>query len=77
MYGSDEPAHYTSGLTELPLPGGLVAYGKTGARYGSAAGIGGLRDLSRFVVYSVNSTDAKAQGQNERGLGIALASFAK
>ncbi|NUP68284.1 MAG: beta-lactamase family protein [Nonomuraea sp.] len=77
MYGSDEPAHYTSGLTELVLPGGIVAYGKTGARYGSAAGIGAVRDLSRVVVYSLNSTDAKAQGQNERGLGIALASFAK
>lgn len=77
MFGSDEPAHYTSGLTELVLPGGIVAYGKTGARYGSSAGIGATRDLSRVVVYSINSTDAKAQGQNERGLGVALAAFAK
>ncbi|MFI7105828.1 serine hydrolase domain-containing protein [Nonomuraea sp. NPDC050227] len=78
MYGTDdEPAHYTSGLTELVLPGGIVAYGKTGARYGSSTGIGATQDLSRVVVYSLNSTDAKAQGQNERGLGIALAAFAE
>ncbi|MEU1724279.1 serine hydrolase domain-containing protein [Nonomuraea sp. NPDC005692] len=78
MFGTDdEPAHYTSGLTELTLPGGIVAYGKTGARYGSSTGIGATQDLSRVVVYSLNSTDAKAQGQNERGLGIALAAFAE
>ncbi|YCK33676.1 serine hydrolase domain-containing protein [Actinomadura sp. ATCC 39365] len=78
MFGTDdEPAHYTSGLTELRLPGGIVAYGKTGARYGSSTGIGATQDLSRVVVYSLNSTDAKAQGQNERGLGIALAAFAE
>ncbi|MFI6924898.1 serine hydrolase domain-containing protein [Nonomuraea spiralis] len=77
MYGGSEPAHYTSGLTELVLPGGIVAYGKTGARYGSSTGIGATRDLSRVVVYSINSTDAKAQGQNERALGVALAAFAK
>ncbi|MCK2218482.1 beta-lactamase family protein [Actinomadura sp. ATCC 31491] len=75
-YGTGEDAHYTSGLTELRLPGGILAYGKTGARYGSSTGIGATRDLSRVVVYSVNSTDAKAQGQNQRGLGIALAAFA-
>ncbi|MEV4391180.1 serine hydrolase domain-containing protein [Nonomuraea sp. NPDC049607] len=78
MFGTDdEPAHYTSGLTELVLPGGIVAYGKTGARYGSSTGIGATRDLSRVVIYSINSTDAKAQGQNERGIGVALAAFAK
>ncbi|MFF0307030.1 serine hydrolase domain-containing protein [Streptosporangium sp. NPDC004379] len=76
MYGTGEPAVYTSGLTELKLPGGITAYAKTGARYGSAAGVGATRDLSRTVVYSINSTDAKAAGQNERGLGIALAAFA-
>ncbi|WP_157530688.1 serine hydrolase domain-containing protein [Microtetraspora niveoalba] len=77
MYGSDEPAHYTSGLTRIELPGGIVAFGKTGARYGSAAGVGATRDLSRTVVYSINSTDAKASGQNQRGLGIAAAAFAE
>ncbi|MEU9831667.1 serine hydrolase domain-containing protein [Streptosporangium sp. NPDC048047] len=76
MYGDDHPAVYTSGLTRLEMPGGIIAYGKTGARYGSAAGVGATRDLSRTVAYSINSTDAKAAGQNERGLGIALAAFA-
>jgi D-alanyl-D-alanine carboxypeptidase len=60
----------------LVLPGGIVAYGKTGARHGYAAGVGATRDLSRTVVYSVNSTDAKASGQSQRTLGIALAAFA-
>ncbi|GAA3143009.1 hypothetical protein GCM10010466_37480 [Planomonospora alba] len=72
----NRPATYTSGMSKMVLPGGLVAYGKTGARYGYSAGAGATRDLSRVVVYSVNSTDAKAAGQNQRGLGIALASFA-
>jgi D-alanyl-D-alanine carboxypeptidase len=76
-YGSGDPAMHTSGLSRLELPGGIVAYGKTGARYGSAAGIGATRDLSRTVVYAVNSTDAKAVGQNQRSMGIALAAFAK
>ncbi|MBN6050895.1 beta-lactamase family protein, partial [Nonomuraea sp. RK-328] len=77
LYGTDKPAVYTSGLSRIELPGGIVAYGKTGARYGSAAGLGATRDLSRTLAYSVNATDAKAQGQNERTLRIALAAFAK
>ncbi|GGP15241.1 beta-lactamase family protein [Nonomuraea glycinis] len=76
-YGTGDPATYTSGLSRLELPGGIVAYGKTGSRYGSAAGIGATRDLSRTVVYAVNSTDAKAAGRNQRGMGIALAAFAR
>ncbi|SDG29762.1 D-alanyl-D-alanine carboxypeptidase [Sinosporangium album] len=71
----NQPAIYTSGLSRMVLPGGIVAYGKTGARYGYAAGVGATRDLSRTLVYSVNSTDAKASGQNQRTLGIALAAF--
>jgi D-alanyl-D-alanine carboxypeptidase len=71
----NQPAIYTSGMTRLVLPGGIVAYGKTGARYGYAAGVGATRDLSRTLVYSVNSTDAKAPGQTQRTLRIALAAF--
>ncbi|GAA3567348.1 serine hydrolase domain-containing protein [Nonomuraea rosea] len=71
----NQPAVYTSGMTKLVLPGGIVAYGKTGARHGYAAGVGATRDLSRTLVYSVNSTDAKASGQNQRTLSIALAAF--
>ncbi|MGV9376813.1 serine hydrolase domain-containing protein [Nonomuraea sp. NPDC003707] len=73
----NQPAVYTSGMTRLVLPGGIVAYGKTGARYGYAAGVGATRDLSRVLVYSVNSTDAKASGQNDRTLRIALAAFSR
>ncbi|GII79509.1 peptidase [Sphaerisporangium rufum] len=69
------PAVYTSGMARMELPNGVVVYGKTGARYGYAAGVGATRDLSRTLVYSVNSTDAKASGQNERTLRIALAAF--
>ncbi|NRQ35709.1 beta-lactamase family protein [Nonomuraea sp. NN258] len=77
QHGTGDPATYTSGMSRLVLPGGIVAYGKTGARYGSAAGVGATRDLARTVVYSINSTDAKAAGQNQRGLAVALAAFAK
>lgn len=52
-YGSDKPATYTSGMSEMVLPGGVVGYGKTGARYGFAAGVGATRDLSRTLVYTV------------------------
>ncbi|GAA2213901.1 serine hydrolase domain-containing protein [Nonomuraea monospora] len=69
------PATYTSGMTRMVLPGGIVAYGKTGARYGYANGVGATRDLSRTLVYSVNSTGAKDSGQNQRTLGVVLASF--
>ncbi|MGI5286064.1 hypothetical protein ACQEVF_22385 [Nonomuraea polychroma] len=34
-------------MTRLVLPGGIVAYGKTGAHYGCATGVGATRDLSR------------------------------
>ncbi|MFI7126311.1 hypothetical protein ACIBQ1_11505 [Nonomuraea sp. NPDC050153] len=34
----NRPAVCASGMTRLVLPGGIVAYGKTGARYGYSAG---------------------------------------
>ncbi|GAA0925168.1 serine hydrolase domain-containing protein [Nonomuraea longicatena] len=77
QFGGDKDAAYTSGLTELVLPGGIVAYGKSGAQYGSAAGIGATRDLRRTLTYVVNSTDAKAEGQNQRTLGVIMATFGK
>ncbi|MEV7208527.1 MULTISPECIES: serine hydrolase domain-containing protein [unclassified Streptomyces] len=43
---------------------GQVFWGKSGARYGYNAFIGGTRDLSRTLVYSVNSTDAKGTARN-------------
>ncbi|MFI7394260.1 serine hydrolase domain-containing protein [Streptomyces tendae] len=41
---------------------GEVFWGKSGSRYGYSAVIGGTRDLSRTLVSSVNSTDAKSAG---------------
>ncbi|CAL9436382.1 serine hydrolase domain-containing protein [Streptomyces sp. enrichment culture] len=43
---------------------GQVFWGKSGARYGYSAFIGGTRDLRRTLVYSVNSTDAKGTARN-------------
>ncbi|MGW4550480.1 serine hydrolase domain-containing protein [Streptomyces violaceorubidus] len=43
---------------------GQVFWGKSGARYGYSAFIGGTRDLRRTLVYSVNSTDAKSTARN-------------
>jgi D-alanyl-D-alanine carboxypeptidase len=59
-----DPATYSAGLTRLiELPGGRVIWGKSGARYGYSAAIAGTADASSRVVYSVNATDAKAEGQ--------------
>lgn len=69
-------ADQTAGLKRFVLPGGTVAWGKTGGRYGYNTAIGGTRDLSRTLVYSVNSTDAKGQEMNPVALGIVMAAFA-
>jgi D-alanyl-D-alanine carboxypeptidase len=72
----DVPATFTMGMTRLALPGGIVVYGKTGGRHGYATGVAATRDLSRSLVFSINSTDAKGQGQNQRGLPLAVTAFA-
>ncbi|MFK0201260.1 serine hydrolase domain-containing protein [Streptomyces lavendulae] len=71
-----EHAVQTAGLKEFRLPGGAVVYGKTGARFGYNTVIGGSRDLSRTLVYSVNSTDAKGRDMNKVAMGIVGAAFA-
>ncbi|MFJ8014736.1 serine hydrolase domain-containing protein [Streptomyces sp. NPDC096339] len=71
------PADLTAGMKRFALPDGTVAWGKTGGRYGYNTAIGGTRDLSRTLVYSVNSTDAKGQDMNKVALGIVMAAFAK
>ncbi|MET9715984.1 serine hydrolase domain-containing protein [Streptomyces rochei] len=43
---------------------GRAFWGKSGSRYGYSALIGGTRDLSRTLVYSVNATDAKSAERN-------------
>ncbi|MFF1413782.1 serine hydrolase domain-containing protein [Streptomyces sp. NPDC058289] len=70
-------ATMTAGMSRITLPDGTVAWGKTGGRHGYNTAIGGTRDLSRTLVYSVNSTDAKGQDMNPVTLGIVMAAFAK
>ncbi|KJY33816.1 serine hydrolase domain-containing protein [Streptomyces katrae] len=72
-----EHAVQTAGLKEFVLPDGTKLYGKTGSRYGYSTVIGGTRDLSRTLVYSVNSTDAKGRDMNAVAYGIIGAAFAK
>ncbi|WP_031039636.1 serine hydrolase domain-containing protein [Streptomyces sp. NRRL F-5650] len=56
-------AHRSAGL-EYTEADGQVFWGKSGSRYGYSALIGGTRDLSRTLVYSVNATDAKGAARN-------------
>ncbi|MEU9253334.1 serine hydrolase domain-containing protein [Streptomyces sp. NPDC048270] len=72
-----EDAVLTAGMSRFVLPDGTVAWGKTGGRYGYNTAIGATRDLSRTLVYSVNSTDAKGQDTNPVALGIVLAAFTR
>ncbi|MFF4474078.1 serine hydrolase domain-containing protein [Streptomyces sp. NPDC001599] len=56
-------AQRSAGL-EYTVVNGQVFWGKSGSRYGYSALIGGTRDLSRTLVYSVNATDAKSTERN-------------
>lgn len=48
-------ACFSSGLMAVPLPGGVVLWGKTGHDLGYASGMFATRDLSRRGVYSVGT----------------------
>ncbi|KJY42676.1 peptidase, partial [Streptomyces sp. NRRL S-444] len=76
-FESGEEAVQTAGMKRFVLPDGTVVYGKTGSRYGYSTVIGGARDLSRTLVYSVNSTDAKGRDMNGVAYGIVAAAFAR
>lgn len=76
-FASGKDAAATAGMSRMVLPDGTVAWGKTGSRHGYNTAIGGTRDLSRTLVYSVNSTDAKGQDMNPVALGIVMAAFAR
>ncbi|MFJ4619303.1 serine hydrolase domain-containing protein [Streptomyces sp. NPDC088812] len=67
-------ATYTAGLQRFEYEG-TVYWLKTGARYGYSTVIAGTRDLSRTLVQSVNSTDAKGEGMNPVVQRIALAAL--
>ncbi|MCX0246325.1 serine hydrolase domain-containing protein [Streptomyces drozdowiczii] len=60
---------YSAGLSSWEL-GGRRVWGKTGGRWGYNTGFGATRDLSRTLVYSINSTDAKAEGENALVMGV-------
>ncbi|MFF2010833.1 serine hydrolase domain-containing protein [Streptomyces sp. NPDC058195] len=73
-YGTGKPAAYSAGLSVMRL-GGRDVWGKTGGRWGYNTVMAATRDLSRTLVYSVNSTDAKGEGMNPTALGIVVAAF--
>ncbi|MBT2471116.1 beta-lactamase family protein [Streptomyces sp. ISL-66] len=71
------PAWRTAGLQRMVLRDGTVVYGKSGARPGYSTGIGGAKDGSRLVVFTVNSKDAKSDDPNPVTGAILVASMAK
>ncbi|MET7645298.1 serine hydrolase domain-containing protein [Streptomyces sp. NPDC005426] len=73
-YGTGKPAAFSAGLSVMTL-GGREVWGKTGGRWGYNTAVAGTRDLSRTLVYSVNSTDAKGSDMNATALNIVVAAF--
>lgn len=73
-YGTGEPAAFSAGLSVMSL-GGRQVWGKTGGRWGYNTAVAATRDLSRTLVYSVNSTDAKGLDMNATALGVVVAAF--
>ncbi|MCO1581978.1 beta-lactamase family protein [Crossiella sp. SN42] len=57
---SGRAASYGGGLQRLKVPGVGVVWGKTGARYGYTAGMGGTLDGLRRTTYAVTAKDAKS-----------------
>ncbi|MFF7983666.1 serine hydrolase domain-containing protein [Streptomyces sp. NPDC007901] len=69
-----EGATYSAGLQRFVFEG-RVYWLKSGSRYGYSAVVLGTRDLSRTLVYSVDSTDAKGEEMNPVARRIALAAL--
>ncbi|MEU9452390.1 serine hydrolase domain-containing protein [Streptomyces sp. NPDC048277] len=69
-----EGATYSAGLQRFVYEG-RVYWLKSGARYGYSSVVAGTRDLSRTLVYSVDSTDAKGEEMNPVAQRIALAAL--
>ncbi|NEA65425.1 serine hydrolase domain-containing protein [Streptomyces sp. SID12488] len=68
-------ATMSAGLQRYVTPDGTEVWLKSGGRWGYNSVIAATRDLSRTLVYSVNSTDAKGQGLNPVAARIAQAAF--
>ncbi|MFI6493601.1 serine hydrolase domain-containing protein [Streptomyces sp. NPDC050564] len=67
-------ADMSAGLQRFEY-GGRVYWLKSGARYGYSTVVAATRDLSRTLVYSVNTTDAKGESMNPVAQRIALAAL--
>ncbi|ORT56184.1 serine hydrolase domain-containing protein [Streptomyces sp. CB03238] len=65
------------GLQRYEVGDGRVLWLKTGGRWGYNTVIAATEDLSRTLVYSVNSTDAKGKGMNPVAERIMRAAFAR
>ncbi len=68
-------ATMSAGLQRYDAGGGLVLWGKSGARPGCNTLLAGTRDLSRTLVYSPGSTDAKGPATNPVGERLLAAAF--
>lgn len=64
-------ADMSAGLQRFEYAG-TVYWLKSGARYGYSTAVAATRNLSRTLVYSVNSTDAKGESMNPVAQRIAL-----
>ncbi|MEU5433029.1 serine hydrolase domain-containing protein [Streptomyces sp. NPDC020719] len=71
-------ASYSAGLTTLRM-GGRDVWGKTGGRWGYTTLIGAAvsptGELTRTLVYSINSTDAKGTDMNRTAQRLMIAAF--
>ncbi|CAL9437245.1 serine hydrolase domain-containing protein [Streptomyces sp. enrichment culture] len=67
-------AHYGAALERLEVNGREV-WGKGGSRPGYTAAIAATKDLSRTLVFSANSTDAKGDGQQAAAQRLAFPAF--
>ncbi|MDW4904414.1 serine hydrolase domain-containing protein [Streptomyces sp. ADMS] len=70
-------ATMSAGLQRYVTDGGTELWLKSGGRWGYNSVIAATRDLSRTLVYSVNSTDAKGQGMNPVAARIVQATFTR
>ncbi|MFJ2827068.1 serine hydrolase domain-containing protein [Streptomyces sp. NPDC087263] len=68
-------ATMSAGLERYVAGDGTELWLKSGGRWGYTTIIAATRDLSRTLVYSVNSTDAKGQGMNPVAERIVRATF--
>jgi D-alanyl-D-alanine carboxypeptidase len=68
-------ATMSAGLQRYVTDDGTEIWLKSGGRWGYNSLIAATRDLSRTLVYSVNSTDAKGQGLNPVAARIVRATF--